>query len=273
MKFCQNLLVASFLIAHPVCGFMLSFPRPTALMQKDASYSTLTIKSLPLQFHSSSPIHTSLFADATDESKEIDLLAEADAIFDSVDANKDGEISADELRAHLVDKMGYTPEYTKYLFESLDTDSDEVITREEMKYAFYNFEALSMYMTFGVGGSDITSREAFKTFAQNHAGKGSDKLLLNDLADLIFNMVDTDKSGEITQEELREHFDYVTSKIDKEKSSDMQAVDYVQTMFANFDKNNDGGIDREEIRTAFQKYDFKLLAKAFGLRVYRTAEV
>merc|ERR1740139_1860473 len=63
-----------------------------------------------------------------------------------------------------------------------------------------------MYMTFGVGGSDITSREAFKAFALNQAEGGSDKLLLNDLADLIFDMIDTDNSGEITKVELREHF-------------------------------------------------------------------
>ena len=43
-------------------------------------------------------------------------------------------------------------------------------------------------------------------------------------------------------------------------------------MFAIFDKNNDGGTDRAEVRTVFQNYDFKLLAKTFGLRVYRTAE-
>jgi len=273
MKFCQDIIVASIFIAYPVCAFVPSVPRRTALMQKDAAYSALTIQPLPLQLSSSSPMHTSLFADAADESKEIDLLVEADAIFDSVDRNKDGEITAEELRAHLVDQMGYTPEYTKYLFASLDTDADGVITRDEMKFAFYNFEALSMYMTFGVGGSDITSREAFKAFALNQAEGGSDKLLLNDLADLIFDMIDTDNSGEITKVELREHFDNVTSKFDDEKSTDMQAKDYVQTMFATFDKNNDGGIDRAEVRTAFQKYDFKLLAKTFGLRVYRTAEV
>jgi len=277
MKFCQDVAVASLLIAYPVCAFIPSVPRQTALMHKDISYSSLMIQ----QLHSSSPMHTSLFAGATDGSstatdesgKEIDLLNEADAIFDSVDTNNDGQITADELRAHLVDQMGYTVEYTKYLFASLDTDADGVITRDEMKFAFYNFEALSMYMTFGVGGSDITSREAFKAFALNQAEGGSDKLLLNDLADLIFDMIDTDNSGEITKEELRGHFDNVTSKFDDEKSTDMQAKDYVETMFATFDKNNDGGIDRAEVRVAFQKYDFKLLAKTFGLRVYRTAEV
>jgi len=44
-------------------------------------------------------------------------------------------------------------------------------------------------------------------------------------------------------------------------------------MFATLDADKDGGICREEVRTAFEKYDFKLLARTFGLRVYRTAEV
>mmetsp|Transcript_13838 Transcript_13838/g.21085 ORF Transcript_13838/g.21085 Transcript_13838/m.21085 type:complete len:269 (+) Transcript_13838:117-923(+) len=206
------------------------------------------------------------------DGKGIDLMAEADNIFDSVDTNKDGVISADELKDHLVNTMGYTQEYTKYLFSSLDTDSDGEITKEEMRFAFYNFEALAMYMTFGVGGSDITSRDAFKTFVSNQSSGPNDTLLLNDLADLIFDMIDTDNSGEIDRDELEDHFAEVTAKF-PEESTETQAKEYVKTMFAALDKNKDGKIEKEEMREAFQLYDFKLLAKTFGLKVYRTASV
>merc|ERR1711957_968068 len=218
-----------------------------------------------IQSTRSPPTPTSLFANS---GKEVDLLKEADAIFATVDTNKDGSISYEELRCHLVDQMGYTNEYPQYLFSSLDTDADGEITLQEMRFAFYNFEALSLYMTFGVGGSELTSREAFKSFVLNQDG-GRDKLMLDDLADLIFDMIDTDGSGTIDKEELREHFLDVTSKFD-EDTQESQAKDYVDTMLATLDANKDDGIDRQEVRAAFQKYDFKLLAETFGLRVYRT---
>jgi len=300
MKLFNDVSIALLsIVACPVSvsAFIPAATRQTALVRKDVSHSSVpSIQPLPSHVNSPwSPLPTSLFAELTDKyesesisadtattdadadieaaGKEIDLLEEVDAIFDSVDVNKDGLISADELRTHLVDVMGYSSEYTTYLFASLDTNADGVITKEEMKFAFYNFEALSMYMTFGVGGSDVTSREAFKEFAlRQNAGEGRDKLLLNDLADLIFDMIDTDNSGEIDKEELRKHFDNVTNKFD-EDSADQLAKEYVQTMFATLDADKNGSIDRQEIQAAFQKYDFKLLARTFGLRVYRTAEV
>lgn len=225
---------------------------------------------------STSPM--TLFAGADVDNKDIDLLEEADEIFDYVDSNGDGVISLEELQTHLVEEMGYTAEYTKYLFASIDTDSDGSITKEEMRFAFYNFEALSMYMTFGVGGSDVTNRKAFKELARKNSSTSPetrDKLLLNDLADLIFDIIDTDSSGEISKEELKSHFDNVTAKFgdDDKQGTEKQANDYVSTMFATLDADKDGGICREEVRTAFEKYDFKLLARTFGLRVYRTAEV
>jgi len=232
------------------------------------------------------PSSTTTVMLASDSSTEetagsIDLLGEVDAIFATVDKNGDGQISLEELRAHLVEEMGYTQDYTEYLFASIDTDSDGTISKEELKFAFYNFEALSMYMTFGIGGADITNRSSFKNLALKSSSaidpEARDKLMLDDLADLIFDIIDTDKSGEITKEELQTHFESVTSKLatakGEDSATDAQAQDYVQTMFATLDVDKDGGICREEVRTAFQKYDFKLLARTFGLRVYRTAEV
>lgn len=207
-------------------------------------------------------------------------MDEVDSIFACVDTNGDGVITLEELKSHLVDQMGYTEDYTTYLFDSIDTDSNGSISKQEMRFAFYNFEALSMYMTFGLGGAEITNRKAFKDLARNSSGEFSgedrDKLLLNDLADLIFDMIDTDNSGEISKDELKAHFDVITSKLNKVASgeeataTDKQSADYVKTMFATLDADEDGGISREEVRTAFGKYDFKLLVRTFGLRVYQS---
>ena len=151
-------------------------------------------------------------------------MDEVDSIFDCVDKNGDGEITLEELKEHLVGEMGYTKEYTEYLYESIDTDSNGSISREELRFAFYNFEALSMYMTFGMGGADMTQRQSFKKLALQSAqqyydpdssGANSSKLLLDDLADLIFDMIDIDQSGEITRKELEVHFEGVTEKLSK----------------------------------------------------------
>jgi len=218
-------------------------------------------------------VSASAASDATDTAarNEISFLDEIDGIFDCVDTNGDGEISPDELRAHLVSDMGYSTAYADYLFESIDTDASGSISREELGFAFYNFEALSMYMTFGVGGAEITQKASFEKMAL----KGQrDKLRLDDLADLIFDMIDTDQSGEITREELQAHFDKVTAKLDAGKgAAKQQADEYVQMMFATLDADKDGNICREEIRSAFEKYDFKLLAQVFGLKVYQNALV
>ena len=225
------------------------------------------------------------------KTNQIYLLDEVDSIFDCVDKNGDGEITQEELKAHLVDEMGYSKKYTEYLFESIDTDSSGSISRDELRFAFYNFEALSMYMTFGMGGADITKRAAFKKMALNSAHsypdldsesddltgvsqESRDKLLLDDLADLIFEMIDTDKSGAISKEELSDHFDKVTEKLAKnakDRATTKQAQEYVSAMFETLDVNKDGSICRDEIRAAFEKYDFKLLARTFGLKVYQSA--
>ena len=98
-------------------------------------------------------------------------------------------------------------------------------------------------------------------------------MVLDDLADLIFDMIDIDQSGEITRKELEVHFEGVTEKLSKnskDKATQQQAQEYVQTMFETLDLDENGTICREEIRAAFGKYDFKLLARTFGLKVYQS---
>ena len=206
--------------------------------------------------------------------KHIDILDEVSQIFHSIDTNGDGVITKDELCSHLVEEMGYTAEYADYLFASIDMDSSDDITKDELKFAFYNFEALSMYMTFSMGGADITNSSAFKHLAAKNTTGGPTEeklcsiLLLDDLADLIFDIIDRDKNGIISVDELETYFERVTSKLNRGQGvTGVEAQTYVQTIFATLDANEDGKICRDEIRAGFEKYDFKLLARSFGLRV------
>ena len=129
-----------------------------------------------------------------------------------------------------------------------------------------------MYATFGVGGADVTRRPAFEGLALAGGGADGGKLVLSDLADLVFDMVDADGSGEITADELRDHFATVTDRLDAGRGATRdQADEYVRGMFATLDADGDAQISRAEVRAAFEKYDFKLLAQTFGLRVYQKA--
>jgi len=211
-------------------------------------------------------------------SESIDLLPEADAIFDSIDADNDGSITGAELRNHLVNTMGYSAEspQCRYLFEAFDTDRSGEISREELRAAFcsQNYGAVALYMTFGLGGSLMTSGSSAEFFnervqqiterTRSDPTSFSNKVLLDDLADLVFDLIDTDQSGEINKKELREHFNDVTNQEGTEK----EAKEYVETIFSVLDIDSDGVVNREEMRDAFKKYDFRFLYTVLGLPAY-----
>mmetsp|Transcript_2554 Transcript_2554/g.4641 ORF Transcript_2554/g.4641 Transcript_2554/m.4641 type:complete len:285 (-) Transcript_2554:46-900(-) len=278
-KSVNNAIIAVLALASPAIAFQSQSvgDRPIAFLGNKASISSpFNIKGLPslsLSPHQAYKYGSSVSVLAssakTTAEDEVDIFEEAEAIFDCVDVNQDGVISPDELRHHLVNQMGYSTEYTNFLFESIDMDSDGELSRQEFRFAFYNFEAVSLYMTLGVGGSELTSSDAFQNISKQMSWESRDTLLLDDLADMIFDMIDTDESGEIDASELQAHFDTVTAKL----GTDSQAIEYVNDIMTVLDANKDGVIERGEMRVGFRKYDFKFLAKTFGLRVFRQAEV
>mmetsp|Transcript_32349 Transcript_32349/g.48788 ORF Transcript_32349/g.48788 Transcript_32349/m.48788 type:complete len:264 (+) Transcript_32349:143-934(+) len=250
-------LIALFIaaMASPINSFLSPQPSPT---------SKITL------FNSDSSV----------ASESIDLLPEADAIFDSIDVNKDGSITSSELRNYLVNTMGYLPEspQCRYLFEAFDSDRSGGISRDELRAAFcsQNYGAVALYMTFGLGGRMMTNGDASEFFheriqkiterTQSDPSSFSNKVLLDDLADLVFDLIDTDQSGVIDKKELREHFDKVTDQ----EGTETEAKEYVETIFSVLDIDSDGGVTREEMRDAFKKYDFRFLYITLGLPVYST---
>mmetsp|Transcript_24936 Transcript_24936/g.58513 ORF Transcript_24936/g.58513 Transcript_24936/m.58513 type:complete len:281 (-) Transcript_24936:165-1007(-) len=247
-----------------VTAFSITPPLRCARLPRVAQVATAT----------STAVQDAAASGGQDNPDAIWLPDEVDSIFGCLDANGDGVVTPDELRAHMVDTMGYSTEYTDYLFESIDTDSNGSISREELGFAFYNFEALGLYATLGLGGADLTRRPAFqKLLSEQRDSNDQQRWLLNDLADLVFDLIDTDGSGGITKDELSDHFRRVTDKLaasSAETATVGQTGEYVSTMFDTLDANKDGTLCREEVRDAFGTYDFRLLARTFGLRVYQS---
>jgi len=265
-------------LLYPMHAFVFpSLPPSSSFVQNNhGSLAQMMLQSSPQLYPSirDMPFALSSSVGASEAELDIDLLEEVDAIFDSIDVNKDGAISGDELRSHLVGTMGYSIESARYLFAVLDADINGNISREGMMYAFSNYEAVALYMTLGLGGSEVTDgvfSDALKNICKRYEMSADpdsrNKLVLNDLADLIFDVIDTDKSGEIDAQELRDHFEQVAKKGCKDSSVSVQSI------FAVLDLNSDGVVSREEMRDGFKRYDHKALSKALGLRVYRTAEV
>lgn len=216
---------------------------------------------------------------STDASNEMpyeivsDMIAEADAIFDIIDTNNDGEISNDELQLHL-ETNGFSTDSIRYLFTAMDKNADGVISREEMRFAFSNYESIALYMAFGLGDnvSGDAYNDAVKAIRSSaNIDNNLSPELLTRLADLIFDMIDTDKSGEIDTQEIKDFFRESESTSFREVGN--TSVIAANNIFRALDLDSNSSISRQEMRDGFMQYDPRVLSKAFGLRVARTSEM
>lgn len=190
-----------------------------------------------------------------------DLMAEADEIFRELDANGDGTISMEELRSYL-QVTGCSSQVIRGLFTALDSNADGAISLEEMRFAFTQYETAALFTAFGLS-NDVTNKgiqEAVGTIrseaglddAANEASPQALKLL----ADLVFDMIDVDGSGEIDPSELRQHF----LSVNKENSTVS-----VDSILSALDVDSDGTISREEMREGVSNYSYRALKQALGL--------
>jgi len=76
-----------------------------------------------------------------EEYKE-EIQTDADALFDSIDMDRDGEVTEPELRVHLRQFSKYTDAAITNIFDLLDVDEDGGITKEELRAAFIKYSAL-----------------------------------------------------------------------------------------------------------------------------------
>lgn len=71
-----------------------------------------------------------------------EIHADADALYNALDADNDGVITKDELREHLKTFSGYSFKAISNLFKLLDSDKSGGIEREELRDAFVRYSAL-----------------------------------------------------------------------------------------------------------------------------------
>jgi Ca2+-binding EF-hand superfamily protein len=74
---------------------------------------------------------------------EKEIYEDADQVFQSADADGDGEIDESELKSHLGRRFGkFSDEATENIFRMLDVNGDRTISREEFRDAFVRYAAL-----------------------------------------------------------------------------------------------------------------------------------
>ena len=78
-------------------------------------------------------------------------------------------------------------------------------------------------------------------------------------ADSLFDMLDTNNDGGISNEELKSHLESIGF-----------AAESIRSLFTILDKNADGIVSKAEMRFAWSKYDTANLYKAFGLDINDT---
>jgi len=205
---------------------LVPLPPPSACTARSSLYAAAAprVAALP----------RAMASDVADAAEEVrgDVEADADAVFAIIDANGDGEISREELINHLT-SAGYTEAAVNLIFDKLDTNQDASLSQEELRKGFLEYTPL---------------REA------PGLGSYNDKFVkeIHHDADALFASIDEDASGSITPLELRNHME------DKTEYSPRA----IGNIFKMLDINQDGEIERDELRDAFVKYS--ALRQAIG---------
>jgi calcium-dependent protein kinase len=117
---------------------------------------------------------------------------------------------------------GYKAEAVEKIFEKLDIDKSGCLSLEELIAGFANYTPLRKAPGFG------NYNEQFKE-------------LIHADADALFNAIDGNNDGEITDAELRVHL--------RQFSNFSDAA--ITNIFSMLDTNANGGVDRQELRSAF----------------------
>mmetsp|Transcript_26763 Transcript_26763/g.61600 ORF Transcript_26763/g.61600 Transcript_26763/m.61600 type:complete len:265 (-) Transcript_26763:53-847(-) len=242
----------AFLLSHVRQSFCANHCQPLAMPSSVAPYQSEALI-MTKRKESTNMYSIQSGKEVASSFNELDatILADADSIFDSIDIDKNNEISGEELRSHLV-AFGCSPESIRFLFTVLDTNDDGIISRDEMRFAFENYELEDLRLAFGLGTKSTKGAydDAVESIRSSHT-----------LADLIFDTIDVDGSGEIDTDELITHF---RENFDSSWEIANSSAISVDTILDLLDLDDSGTISREEMRVGFEQFE--------GLRVIKQVD-
>ena len=160
--------------------------------------------------------------DVAADNSILDIRADADMIFSIVDVDGSGSLDLEELTNHL-STAGYTTDVIQKLFSKMDTDKNGEISRQEFGKAFEMIAALQSAPGLGnynakfekeiyedadaLFSSCDTNNDGSIDFGEllSHLDRKFSKYSENAIKK-IFKAIDTDKSGTISKEEVRDAF-------------------------------------------------------------------
>lgn len=158
------------------------------------------------------------------------IHADADKAFKFLDTENVGRIDNEKLRSYL-NERDYDAELVDKIFAGIDAAKDDVIDADELRLAFVKFPTLCKAI-------EVKPRSVW---AAMDDGAAEEEIFA--VADEVFTMVDTDKSGDIQVSELKALL----------LADDWEDA-LVEKVFTGIDFDASGEIDRGELRTAFVKH-------------------
>jgi Ca2+-binding EF-hand superfamily protein len=175
--------------------------------------------------------------------------------FRKFDKNSDGQLSPDEWNV-LCHDFGIPKWDCKLLFEQADADRDGMVSADEWLNAMgvtvpelqaYLFEKYTNadegWKAADVNGDGFLTKEEFE---QHCASVGVNKKQ----ADLLFDEIDTNKDGKISQDEYKNAFGVNMEELKRRMREKWGSID---EGFEAFDANGDGQITEEEFVAACKK--------------------
>jgi len=162
--------------------------------------------------------------DDDDDNPIATIRRNAEATFAVIDVDGSGTLSREELTKHL-SVSGYNDETITKIFNKMDVNNDDEISRSEFQSGMVLLSALQSAPGLGNYNAEFVSE-------------------ICEDADQVFQSCDADGNGEIDRRELRSHVgrsfaDYSEVAIDN--------------IFRQIDADGDGTITQEEWRDAFCK--------------------